>query len=652
MHFTHPEQAVHEADRLINAGCFDALMDCYTDDAVLVVRPGLNVSGKAQIRRAFDAIAAHFQHRLRVRQDGMQVIQTGDTALVLSRTRLDTDRPGEGPLSLERRATYVFRKDDHGSWRCALDNSYGTELLDAVVEEEASAEPAPASGQALLADYAARIAEAPVYDVAIETPLQRARQLSARLDNKVLLKREDLQPVFSFKIRGAYTKVARLSAADKARGVIAASAGNHAQGLALAARELGIEATIVMPRTAPELKVRGVQAHGGKVILHGDTFADALAHALELAGERGLTFVPPYDDPDVIAGQGTVALEILRQQPGPLDAIFVPVGGGSLIAGIAAYVKHHRPQVRVIGVEPADSNCLQAAMAAGRRVVLDRVGLFADGVAVAQIGQHTFDICKDYVDEVITVGNDEICAAIKDIYDDCRAITEPAGALAVAGIKRYVEREGVRGQTLVAIGSGANINFDRLRHVAEQAELDEGGEAILAVTLPERPGSFRQFCAAIGRHRITEFNYRYRDKHEAHVFVGVQTGADAADRAALLQALRAQGYAVQDLSDDALAKLHIRHMVGGPAGLGCGEVVYRFEFPERPGALSHFLDRLDGRWNITLFHYRNHGAADGRALAGLQVPAAERQQLAAVLDEIGYPYRDETASPAYRLFAA
>ncbi|WP_285962528.1 threonine ammonia-lyase, biosynthetic [Pseudomonas tohonis] len=503
---------------------------------------------------------------------------------------------------------------------------------------------------ALLKGYVQKILRAPVYDVAIETPLQPAPRLAQRLGNAVLLKREDLQPVFSFKIRGAYNRVSQLSAEQRARGVIAASAGNHAQGLALAARHLGIEATIVMPRTTPELKVQGVLARGGRAVLHGDAFPEALAHALQLAEARGLTFVPPFDDPDVIAGQGTVAMEILRQHPGRLDAIFVPVGGGSLIAGIAAYVKYLRPEVKVIGVEPDDSNCLQAAMAAGERVVLEQVGLFADGVAVAQIGAHNFEVCRQYVDEVLTVSADEICAAIKDIYDDTRSITEPAGALAVAGIKKYVARERCEGRTLVAIDSGANINFDRLRHVAERAELGEQREAIIAVTIPERPGSFRTFCEALGRRQITEFNYRYHGDAEAHIFVGVQTHPENDPRGALVQGLRDQGFPVLDLTDNELAKLHIRHMVGGRADGALHERLLRFEFPERPGALLNFLDKLGGRWNISLFHYRNHGAADGRVVAGLQVPDHELHLLPAALDAIGYPWWDESDNPAYRLF--
>ncbi|OZI65266.1 threonine ammonia-lyase, biosynthetic [Bordetella genomosp. 1] len=502
----------------------------------------------------------------------------------------------------------------------------------------------------LAAHYARKTLNAPVYDVAIQTPLSPAPRLSRQLGCEVLLKREDLQPVYSFKLRGAYNRVMQLSPAERARGVIAASAGNHAQGLALAAKKLGIEATIVMPRTAPELKVQGVLSHGARALLHGDAFPEALAHAQALAREQGLVFIPPYDDPDVIAGQGTVAMEILRQHPGRVDAIFVPVGGGSLAAGVAAYVKHVRPEVKVIAVEPADSNCLQAAMAAGERVVLERVGAFADGVAVAQVGAYTFEVCRRYVDDVILVSADEICAAIKDIYDDTRSITEPAGALAVAGLRRYAQSRDASGQVLVAIDSGANINFDRLRHVTERATLGEQREALIAVTIPEQPGSFRAFCEALGSRQITEFNYRYHAGADAQIFVGVQTHPERDPRDRLVAGLRDKGFAVLDLTDNELAKLHVRHMVGGRADRIEDERVYRFEFPERPGALFDFLSKLGGRWNITMFHYRNHGAAEGRAVAGLQVPADELARLPAVLDAVGYPYWDETDNPAYRLF--
>ncbi|ARU86770.1 threonine ammonia-lyase, biosynthetic [Pseudomonas sp. M30-35] len=502
----------------------------------------------------------------------------------------------------------------------------------------------------MLEQYVKKILTSRVYDVAVETPLQAAPQLSERLGNKILLKREDLQPVYSFKIRGAYNKLVQLSDVERERGVVTASAGNHAQGLAMAAKHLGVKATIVMPRTTPEIKVHGVRSRGGIVVLHGDSFPEALAHSLKLVEEKGFTYVHPYDDPDTIAGQGTVAMEILRQYQGKIDAVFVPVGGGGLIAGIAAYVKYLCPETKIIGVEPDDSNCLQAAMAAGERVVLGQVGLFADGVAVAQIGKHTFDICKDYVDEVITVSTDEICAAIKDIYDDTRSITEPAGALSVAGIKKYVDREGSRGQVLVGIDSGANINFDRLRHVAERSELGEKREAIIAVTIPEQPGSFKAFCEALGKRQITEFNYRYHAAKEAHIFVGVQTHPETDPRAALVEGLQSKGFPVIDLTDNELAKLHIRHMVGGRAEQVSDELILRFEFPERPGALFNFLNRLGGRWNISMFHYRNHGAADGRVVAGLQVPQHERHLVPEALDAIGYPYWDESENPAYKLF--
>ncbi|MFF7709270.1 threonine ammonia-lyase, biosynthetic [Pseudomonas sp. NPDC007930] len=502
---------------------------------------------------------------------------------------------------------------------------------------------------ALLAHYVRRTLAARIYDLAVETPLQPARALSERLGNEVLFKREDLQPTFSFKVRGAYNRLLQLSEAERAAGVVTASAGNHAQGVALAAQRLGIEATIVMPTTTPQLKVDGVRARGGRAVLHGDNFPQALAEALRRA-EAGATFVPPFDDPDVIAGQGTVAMEVLRQRRGPLHAIFVPVGGGGLIAGVAAYVKYLHPEVKVIGVEPAESNCLQAALRAGERVVLPQVGSFADGVAVAQVGAHCFEVCQVAVDEVITVSNDELCAAIKDIYDDARAICEPSGALAVAGIKRYVAREGLRGHTLVAVNSGANVNFDRLRYVAERAELGEQREAIIAVTVPERPGSFRLFCQALGRRQVTEFNYRYNDPRRARLFVGVQTTAEAGGRAELLKDLAQRGFDVLDLTDNELAKAHVRHTVGGHAAQLEEEFVVRFEFPERPGALLGFLERLGQRWNISMFHYRNHGSAEARVFAALQVAPAERAEVAPWLDRLGYPWWDENDNPAYRLF--
>ncbi|TVP88240.1 MAG: threonine ammonia-lyase, biosynthetic [Pseudomonadaceae bacterium] len=502
----------------------------------------------------------------------------------------------------------------------------------------------------MLESYVKKILCSPVYDVAVETPIHAAPFLSERLGNTVLLKREDLQPVFSFKIRGAYNKLSQLTDEQRAKGVVAASAGNHAQGLAYGARHLGVKATIVMPRTTPEIKVKAVRAWGAKVILHGDAFDEALAYSRKLIEEKGYTYIHPFDDPDTIAGQGTVAMEILRQHQGPLDAIFVPVGGGGLVAGIAAYVKYLRPDIKVIGVEPTEAACLQAAMAADDRVVLDQVGLFADGVAVAQIGEHTFEVCRHYVDEVITVSTDEMCAAIKDIYDDTRSICEPAGCLGVAGIKKYVEREGCEGKVFIAIDSGANVNFDRLRHIAERAEIGEKREAVLAVTIPERPGSFKAFCEALGKRSITEFNYRFYDRAEAHIFVGVKTHPEMDPRDALVASLRDLGFPVLDMTDNELAKLHIRHLVGGHADNVNDEVIYRFEFPERPGALFNFLRNLGGRWNISMFHYRNHGAAYGRVVVGLQVPVDERHLIAEALDSIGYPYWDESDNPAYQLF--
>lgn len=501
-------------------------------------------------------------------------------------------------------------------------------------------------------DYLERILTARVYDVAQRTALDHAPILSQRLANTVLLKREDQQSVFSFKIRGAYNMMSRLSDAARERGVICASAGNHAQGVALSGRHLGIRTLIVMPRTTPRIKVEAVRRLGGRVILHGDSYDEASAHANALMDERGLTWIPPFDHPDIIAGQGTVGMEILQQHPDPIDAVFVCVGGGGLIAGVAAYIKLLRPETRIIGVEPQDAGSLHAAMAAGHRVKLEQVGLFADGVAVRQVGEETFRLARQYVDEVILVGTDEICAAIRDVFDDTRSIMEPAGALGVAGLKAYVEREGVRDQRLVAIASGANINFNRLGHVAERAEVGEHREAVLAVTIPERPGSFRAFCEAIGSRGVTEFNYRLCDPENAQIFVGVQLNDGRAEREAVIGELRAAGYPVLDLSDDELAKGHVRHMVGGRGRGVVDEVLFRFEFPERPGALLNFLTRLGEGFNISLFHYRNHGAAYGRVLVGVQVPPGQRQRFAAFLDQLGYRYHEETDNPAYRLFLA
>ena len=500
-------------------------------------------------------------------------------------------------------------------------------------------------------DYLERILNARVYDVAIESALEDAPILSARLHNRVLLKREDMQPVFSFKLRGAYNKMAHLPKEALRRGVITASAGNHAQGVALAAQRLGCRATIVMPVTTPQIKVDAVCARGARVVLHGDSYDEAYHHARELEAKGGSTFVHPYDDPDVIAGQGTVGMEILRQHTQPIHAIFVAIGGGGLISGIAAYVKRLRPEVRIIGVEPEDANAMYQSLKLGRRVKLDQVGLFADGVAVKQVGVETFRLCRDLVDEVLLVDTDAICAAIKDVFEDTRAILEPAGALAIAGAKAYVEHTRVKNETLVAVACGANMNFERLRFVAEQAELGEKREAILAVTIPERPGSFKAFCALLGPRNITEFNYRYADARDAQVFVGVQVQGRT-ETARLVRELRRHGLTTHDLSDNELAKLHVRHLVGGHAPAIENEILYRFEFPERPGALLKFLGAMSRGWNISLFHYRNHGADYGRVLVGMQVPPADKRRFTTFLTEVGYQYCDETSNPAYQLFLA
>jgi threonine dehydratase len=503
-------------------------------------------------------------------------------------------------------------------------------------------------------DYLQRILKARVYDVATETPLDAAPRLSSRLGNRILLKREDLQPVFSFKLRGAYNKIAHLSPAIAARGVICASAGNHAQGVALAARRRGIPAVIVMPRTTPAIKVQAVIELGAETLLHGDVYDAAYEHALTIARERHLVFVHPFDDADVIAGQGTIGMEIVRQTAGELDAVFVPVGGGGLIAGIAAFIKQLYPRVKIIGVEPEDSAAMYESLQAGKRVTLDRVGLFADGVAVRRVGEECFALAKRYVDEIVLVNTDEICAAIQDIFEDTRSISEPAGALAVAGIKHSLARNGWRDQRLVAINSGANLNFDRLRHVAERADLGAEREALLAVELPERPGSFLQFCESLGQRSITEFNYRWQGSERARIFVGFGLTGGHEERAAVIAQLRAAGYAVTDMSGNEIAKLHIRYMIGGHARSSPDhvhdELLYRFEFPERPGALLRFLQAVGTAWNISLFHYRNHGSDHGRVLAGIEVPKAERAEFLLHLNELHYPYTDETANAAYRMF--
>jgi threonine dehydratase len=498
-------------------------------------------------------------------------------------------------------------------------------------------------------DYLEKIRTARVYDVAERTALEIQPNLSARLGNKILLKREDTQPVFSFKLRGAYNKMAHLSQEALDRGVIAASAGNHAQGVALAAKKLGCRAVIVMPTTTPLIKIDAVRSRGSEVVLFGDSYSDAYVHALELEKSQGLTFVHPYDDPDVIAGQGTVAMEILDDYPEPIEAIFCCVGGGGLIAGIAAYVKQVRPEIKVIGVEAVDADAMAQSLKQGERVMLEQVGLFADGAAVKQVGVHTLALAKEYVDEMILVDNDAICAAIKDVFEDTRSILEPAGALAVAGLKEYVKRNQTQGKTLVGIASGANMNFDRLRFVAERAEIGEKREAVMAVTIPEVPGSFKKFCRLLGDRSITEFNYRYSDPKQAHIFVGVAIH-DRNESSRLVQMLQTQGLGALDLTDNEVAKLHLRHLVGGHAPQAEHEQLYRFEFPEKPGALMKFLDTMGHDWNISLFHYRNHGADYGRVLVGMQVPPADKAEFKAFLDNLGYPYWDESDNPAYRLF--
>jgi threonine dehydratase len=508
------------------------------------------------------------------------------------------------------------------------------------------------NSSALKKDYLERILKARVYDVASESPLELAPALSKRLKNRLLLKREDLQPVFSFKLRGAYNKMAGLPAARLKKGVIAASAGNHAQGVALAAQRLGCRAVIVMPVTTPRIKINAVAARGAEVVLHGDSYNEAYTHAIRLKRRRGLTFVHPYDDPEVIAGQGTIGMEILSQHPGPIDAIFVPVGGGGLISGIAAYVKKINPRIKIIGVEPVDAAAMTESLKKNKRIILDHVGLFADGVAVKQVGEETFKLCRKLVDEMVLVDTDEMCAAIKDVFEDTRVVLEPAGALAVAGAKAWIERKNgkkrARGMTLVAICSGANTNFDRLRFIAEEAEVGEHREAILAVTIPEKPGSFRKFCATLGARNVTEFNYRIADSKDAHIFVGVEVQGRK-ETIRLVKNLRRHGLKTVDLSDNEMAKWHVRHMVGGRAPAK-DELLYRFEFPERPGALMRFLDNMRSDWNISLFHYRNHGADYGRVLVGMQVPRRETGAFRAFLKKLGYPCADETRNPAYRLF--
>ena len=498
-------------------------------------------------------------------------------------------------------------------------------------------------------NYLEKIENSRVYDVAKNTPLDLQPNLSARLNNNVLLKREDMQPVFSFKLRGAYNKMANLPADILKRGVIAASAGNHAQGVALAAQKLGCHAVIIMPITTPQIKINAVKSRGAEVILFGDSYSDAYVRALELEKERNLTFVHPYDDPDVIAGQGTIAMEILNAHAEPIEAIFCCVGGGGLLAGIAAYVKAVRPEIKVIGVEAKDAEAMTESLKQGKRVMLEQVGLFADGAAVKQVGEQTFALCQQFVDEMIVVDNDAICAAIKDVFEDTRSILEPAGALATAGIKEYVQRNNITGKTLIGIASGANMNFDRLRFIAERAELGEQREAILAVTIPEKPGAFKTFCRMLGSRSVTEFNYRLSDPMNAHIFVGIAI-SNLSEATKFVADLSLEDIPALDLTHNEVAKLHLRHLVGGHAPRATNEAIYRFEFPEKPGALMHFLNKMSPDWNISLFHYRNHGADFGRVLVGMQVPPHEQAEFATFLQNLGYPYWDETDNPAYKLF--
>ncbi|KXJ67040.1 threonine dehydratase [Achromobacter xylosoxidans] len=498
-------------------------------------------------------------------------------------------------------------------------------------------------------DYLKRILTSKVYDVAVESPLEAAPLLSQRMSNTMLLKREDTQAVFSFKLRGAYNKMANLSPAARNRGVIAASAGNHAQGVALAANRLGCRAVIVMPTTSPQVKIDAVRRLGGEVVLAGESFSDAYAHAQVLEKKEKLTFVHPFDDPDVIAGQGTVGMEILRQHPGHIDAIFVAIGGGGLIAGVAAYIKQLRPEIKIIGVQTEDSDAMLRSVRAGRRVQLNDVGLFSDGTAVKMVGAETFKLARKYVDDYVVVNTDAICAAIKDVFQDTRSVLEPAGAMAVAGAKQYAAEHNLKNKTLVAIACGANMNFDRLRFVAERAEVGEMREAVFAVTMPEQRGSFRRFCELVGERSVTEFNYRISDADRAHVFVGIQVSS-AAEPDKIAANFRRHGFDTLDLTHDEMAKTHLRHMVGGRSALARNELLYRFEFPERPGALMRFLNAMNPDWNISLFHYRNQGADYGRILIGIQVPPADKKLFRNFVAELGYPHWNETDNPAYKLF--
>jgi len=499
--------------------------------------------------------------------------------------------------------------------------------------------------------YIKKILTARVYDVSKETPLEAAPGLSAKTDNHVLLKREDMQPVFSFKCRGAYNRIFKLQQQHPdTKGVVCASAGNHAQGVAMSATRLGIKSVIVMPKTTPSIKVEAVRTLGGEAVLHGDNYDEAYAHALTLEKSSGYTFIHPFNDEDTIAGQGTVAVEMCRQHAGSIDAVFVPIGGGGLASGVSVLMKYLRPGVKVIGVEPEDAASMKASIAAGKPVVLDQVGIFADGVAVKSPGDETYKICSQTLDDIITITVDEMCASIRDVFDDTRTVMEPAGALSVAGLKKYAATQNVTGQHLVAVTTGANVNFDRLRHIAERAEIGEQREALLAVTMPEEPGSFRHFCEMLGKRSVTEFNYRYSDSRSANIFVGVQLSEGQSEREQIMKDLENSAFVAEDLTDNEMAKLHVRHMVGGSSQSINNELLYRFEFPERPGALSAFLNKMGQGWNITLFHYRNHGSAYARVLVGMQVPEEDKDKFQSFLDELGYRYRCEDGNVAYKKF--
>jgi threonine dehydratase len=502
----------------------------------------------------------------------------------------------------------------------------------------------------LLAEYVERIGRARVYEVAIESPLEHAPRLSARLGNHVYLKREDLQPVFSFKLRGAHNKIAHMPPTALRHGVICSSAGNHAQGVALAALKRGVRAVVVLPENTPSIKIEAVRALGGEIVLHGDAFDDANAHALTLARKQKLEFIHAFADPDVIAGQGTIAIELMRQWTNVPKAVFVPIGGGGLVAGIGTYLKYHFPSVKIIGVQPLDAAAMHASLLRGALVTLDHVGIFADGVAVRRVSDETLGIAREVVDRIVLVDTDEICAAIKDIFEDTRGIMEPAGALAIAGLKRYLELNPDRDSAYTAINSGANLNFDRLRHISERTEIGEKREALLAVEIPERPGEFLRFCEAIGTRNVTEFNYRYTPALHAQIFVGISLRGARKEAQALVEQLTASGYKVMDLSDNELAKVHLRHMIGGRVPSLRNELIYRFEFPERPGALLKFLRAIGKTWNISLFHYRNHGSNFGRVLAGLEIPPDDRKRFTGHLETLGYSYTEETSNPAYRSF--